>query len=152
MKKTAIILILITIVLISEINGQNLFPEKFEGCNTDVFALESDTTIAKIEDGKLIEIISKSLDEKSLKKIKGTLFLQIIVELNGNSCLISLQNETNIKSKKINLKENIDNDLKWGKPEKKVAVIVVFYFKDSGIEIKRLGMNGKKGIHELIDE
>lgn len=129
--------------------SQNLFPEKFNGCNTDHFKLESDSITAKIDDEQLLSILKQSFDDKTIQKIRGTLSLQIIVNLDGNSCLISLKNETNIKSKKLNLKHNIDQDLKWNKPDEKVAAVVVFKFENNGIKFKRLGINTKKGVHEL---
>jgi len=129
--------------------AQNIFPEKFDGCITDSFALESDTITARIQDSHLIDVIVNSLDSKTREKIRGTLSLQIIVDLDGNSCLMSLKNDTNIKTKNLNLKQYIDKELKWENPYEKVAAIVVYRFEKKEVKFKRIGMNAKRGVHEL---
>ncbi|HEY5916320.1 MAG TPA: hypothetical protein VIU13_02930 [Chryseolinea sp.] len=149
MKKIKILLLLVCLSGTIKGYAQNIFPEKFDGCNTDLFALESDTITAKIQDEHLIDAIMKSLDSKTREKIRGTLSLQIIVDLNGNSCLMSLKNDTNIRTKNLHLKQYIDKELKWENPNKKVAAIVVYRFEENGVKFKRLGMNGKRGVHEL---
>jgi hypothetical protein len=113
------------------------------------FALESDTVIARIQDEHLLSVTMKSFDSKTKEKIRGTLSLQIIVDLYGRSCLISLKNNTNIKTKHFNLKKYIDEELKWEIPHTKVAALVVYRFDDNEIKVKRLGMNTKRGVHEL---
>ncbi len=129
--------------------AQNIFPEKFEGCNTDQFALESDTTTAKINSIEFVEAIKMHIGAATIMKMRGKLQLQIIVDLDGNSCLISLENETNVKTKKLDLKSWIDNEIKWEIPAKKVGAIVVLEFTDLGIGYRRLGMDGNKGWHYL---
>lgn len=129
--------------------AQNLFPEKFDGCTTDQFALESDTTTAKFDSDEFIIQLTKHFGTKLSKKIKGELQLQIIVDLEGNSCLISLKNETNVKTEKLDLKKWIDESVKWQIPTKKVSPIIYLDFSKSGIKFSRIGLNGKKGWHTL---
>ena len=129
--------------------SQNLFDEKFKGCNTDHFAMESDSAVLNTNKKDLISTILKSLKEKDQKKLSGKLTIQVIVDLNGNSCLISVENKTNINSKKLNLKSNIDALLKWAKPEEKSCAIVELTFYKDRIVINRFGINGKKGFHQL---
>jgi hypothetical protein len=135
--------------LITSSYGQHLFPEKFKGCNTDQFSLESDSVTAKINSQTLVSLITSSLTEDQVETATGTLSLQIIVEKNGESCLLSLKNDTNLKTKQLHLKENIDGKLHWEKVGDKVAAVVVLRFSSGAISIKRLGMNGKRGVHEL---
>ena len=130
--------------------GQALFPEKFEGCNTDQFGLESDTATAKIADQHLISTITASFDEKTMSNINGKLTLQILVNLDGTSCLLSLKNDTNIKTSKMNLKTVIDRQLQWDEVDEKVSPVILLIFSKKGIAFKRLGMNRKKGVHELL--
>jgi hypothetical protein len=151
MKFNLLIIAIISIITIGKASSQSLFPDKFQGCNTDRFALESDSTTAKIDSDELIKIITSTLSDKQRNKISGKLTLQIIVDLNGNSCLLSVKNDTNIKTTKIDLKSFIDNKLVWDRPTKKVAAIVLIGFTGDGIKIKRLGMNAKKGVHELTN-
>lgn len=148
MKVISFPLIFFALIGINICYAQHIFPEKFGGCNTDRFALESDSIRAKIQDEKLLTVLFASFDNKTRTRIRGTLSLQIIVDTEGNSCLISLKNETNISTKKFNLKQNIDSDLKWNKLQERVAAVVVFRFDDKGVKFKRLG-NAKKGVHEL---
>ena len=72
------------------------------------------------------------------------------MDLEGNSCLLSVKNETNIKTKKILLKEVIDSKLNWQKPTKKVSAIIQLKFTDNEVKMNRLGLSGKKGWHKLI--
>lgn len=148
--KKAFILLCITFVFKGEITlGQNIFSEVFPGCNTDRFSLESDSTTAKITDEKLVSIITSAFPEKVKNKIEGSLTLQIIVDYDGSSCLLSVKNETNIKTKKLNLKETIKNNLKWKIDNKKVSAIVLLLFEDKTVKVLRLGMNANKGVHVL---
>jgi len=114
--------------------------------------LESKVITAKIDNEEVIRIVRDGLNRKTLSKIKGQLFLQIIVNLKGESCLLSIKNETNVKTNKLNLKNTIDNNLKWEVPEKKVSAIFVLNFGQNRMEIKRLGMNSKIGWHEISDK
>lgn len=137
------------ILFSQSIYSQHLFDKKYHGCNTNVFALESDSVTAKVSDNEIMRIIANSIDAKSISKIRGGLLLQILVNEDGTSCLLSLENKTNIKTKKLKIKESIDNQLKWSPIDKKVAAIVSVKFINQGIGIKRLGFNGFTGIHEL---
>jgi ligand-binding sensor domain-containing protein len=132
--------------------AQDIFPEKFEGCNTDQFAIESEVTTAKIDNQELIRVIQREFDSKTKRNIIGYLSLQVIVNLQGESCLLSIENKTNVKTSKLNLKSNIDNNLKWEKPEKKVSAIFAMKFSRNGIAVKRLGVNANVGWHEISDK
>lgn len=143
---------IITIFLSLKSFSQNVFPEKFSGCITDQFALESDSIIGVTDFKKIIKIVYSSLDEKSKSKINGELSLQIIVNKDGSSCLISLKNDTNIKSSKLKLKETIDSNLKWEIPFKKVSPLIILKFNSDTIIYRRLGVNLKKGNHNLEEE
>ncbi|KXX66798.1 hypothetical protein [Flammeovirga sp. SJP92] len=138
----------ITVLILSLLSNssiaQNIFPEKFVGCNTDRFALESDTTTAKINSSEFIDAVKAHLGTSITKKLRGTLRLQVVVDLEGNSCLLSLENKTNIKTKKLRLKPWVDNDIKWNIPSKKVSAIIVLDFTDTGIGYRRLGMKHMK--------
>jgi len=141
--------LIIILVFSSNSYSQNLFPNTFEDCNTERFALEMDTTTAKIADSKLISVITTGLDQQNLENVNGIMALQVIVELDGSSCLLSYDNRLNIEGFGSKLKTEIDKNLKWLEPSKKVAAIVSIRIQDGLIEFKRLGMGGDKGIHEL---
>ena len=134
--------------------GQEVFTEKFSGCNNERFAMENDTTIARINDNELIRIITGGIDEKVRKRLHGTLKMQILVDNDGNSCLLSANNNTNYRSEKLNLKHTVDSDLHWNKLQYKVAAIVQMDFdkSDELITIKRLGFNAYLGWHIITDK
>ena len=148
MKKISLLTFFI-IITVGNLYSQNLFPEKFDDCNTERFALESDSTTAKTQDSKLIEVLEKGINYKTNKEIKGILTLQIIVGLDGNSCLLSFKNDLNVSNIGPSLKKEVDKNLNWEKPTERVAAIVSFRVQNGNIEFKRLGMNAQRGVHEL---
>jgi hypothetical protein len=129
--------------------AQNIFDEKFEGCNTDRFATEKDSIEVRETEKDLVEVLANNLETENVRKIKGLLSFQIIVNLNGKSCLLSIDNETNISTEKLNLKEIIDKNLNWKKPTEKTSVIVAIMFYGTSVQKKRIGMSSEKGFHEI---
>lgn len=147
MKKLLSILVMLFTV---QMYCQNIFDEKFDGCNTDYFKTESDTiTVELISD--FVKILSSNFDDETVKKIRGVLSLQIIVDTDGNSCLLSLENETNIDTSKLVIKSIVDSKLLWKKPKEKVSVIVATKFYGNAVEVKRIGLSKEKGFHELVN-
>ena len=136
-----IFLTLIGLFLISSIFGQHLYPEKFEGCNTSRFCLDCGDTKAKPPSEFGNEFLS-NLNEKYLKKINGTIEVQIFVDTIGKPCLLSSKNASNIKSKKLNLQNGINYTSNWkpaisdGKPTQS-SVSLVIIFKDGTYSIQR---------------
>ena len=131
------------------LSSQNLFEEKFEGCETSHFVVEKDKiTVTPNED--IINILSTKFDKEVVKRIRGVLSFQILVYKNGESCVLSLQNKTNIETDKLNIKEILENNLSWSKPdENKSAIVSIKFFGDS-VGLKRIGMN-EKGFHEITE-
>lgn len=137
------------LLLQSHLFSQNIFEEKFSGCNTDHFVMESDSISVRIKDPKLLEILAKNFDKEVVEKIKGDLSLQILVDLQGNSCLLSIENKTNIPTNQLHIKEIIDNKLKWHKPSEKTSPILAIRFYGDAAGIIRMGLGGEKGFHKL---
>ena len=71
--------------------------------------------------------------------------LQIIVDTLGNCCLISVFNNTNIKTKKMNLKSIIDSSLSFMNVDKPVAVVLQVSFDGNSVSFLRIGFGGDKG-------
>jgi len=150
LKPTLSIAIFLLLFSISfGVNAQNIFDEKFEKCNTDRFSTEKDSIKVKETDKDLVYVLANNLEEENIKKIKGLLSCQIIVDLNGKSCLLSVDNDTNIPTEKLNLKEIIDKNLYWKKPTEKTSVIVALMFYGTSVEKKRIGMSREKGFHQI---
>jgi hypothetical protein len=143
-----ILLLLLHLFVISGY-GQNIFPDKFEGCNTDSFGLEGDTMTVQHNDTDFMNQLIHHLGSKQMLKLEGELKFQIIVDLEGNSCLLSVENLTNVKTSKLKLKTWVDETVKWEQPEDKVAALILLEFHQGGIRYRRLGNNGKRGWHIL---
>lgn len=134
------------------LQAQNLFPETFDNCHISRFSLESDSTTAVINPQTFMLEFWTSIDSASARSIRGELKIQLLVDTLGNSCVISIENETNTDSKLLNLNRFASN-LKWSFPEevKSVSPIVYLRFNSLGARYSRLGASGPKGMHELVD-
>lgn len=128
--------------------SQNIYPIKFDGCNTDHFVLESKITNTKTDIEKFINLIRNNTSNK----IKGVLAIQIIVDLEGKSCLISMENKTNLKTAELKkLKMIIDTELFWENSKDKVSPMYEFKFNKKIVEYRRYGINANIGKH-IIEE
>ena len=142
-------LLLIIIMLFSfQIYCQNIFDKKFDDCETEYFTTESDTISVKMA-SDFVNILSSNFEKEIVKKIRGILSLQIIVDKEGKSCLLSLKNETNIDTEKLDIKSIIDKNLLWKKTKQKISVIVATKFYGNAVEVKRIGLSKEKGFHEI---
>ena len=47
------------------------------------------------------------VDDNALKRIKGDIYLQIIIDSTGHAALLSADNQTNVSSKKLKLEQKI---------------------------------------------
>ncbi|PKO99296.1 MAG: hypothetical protein CVU03_02380 [Bacteroidetes bacterium HGW-Bacteroidetes-2] len=144
--------VLIYILLAFSLNtfAQDIFEKKFENCDTEKFVMESNTISVK-QKTDFVNILATNFDKKTVKEIRGLLSLQVIVNEEGGSCLLSIDNETNIRTEDLNLKMIIDNEVKWYKPKEKTSVILAIKFYGNEVELKRIGLSSEKGFHELID-
>jgi len=143
--------LLLIVLIANTIKAQSLFPEEFDGCNTTHFIIEKDTATVHANIVDMTKIFKNGLNNKVQKQIKGIIKLQILVDTEGNSCLLSLKNETNIQTEKLNLKEIIDSKLVWNKPESMMSVILYISFKSGMMGFARLGLD-EKGFHKLLQE
>jgi len=130
-------------------HAQHVFPEKYLVCNTGPFAQENGTIIAKISNKKLIAVIRNGMDKTPKPKVWGRLSLQIVVDREGNSCLLSMHNQTTLLPAQLNLKNDIDQNLVWEKPAQQVAALVVLDFYGRRTTVKRIGLDADTGWHEL---
>lgn len=150
--KILLSLILLLFFGIYNVFAQSIYKENLGNCNTQRFALESVDKTAEIENQELIKSVAKLITPEQRKKIRGILKLQIIVYKEGNSCLLSYENETNINSLELDFdkfKDFIDSNLGWKNGKQNVAALIEIKFKRKKIEISRFGMNGTLGWHQL---
>ncbi|WP_299684470.1 hypothetical protein [uncultured Dokdonia sp.] len=146
MKKLAVIICLFAF---AKAYTQQIYPEHYEGCNTERFILESKVEKGKIDSDAVVTLLLKDLSEKQLKKLKGTLTFQVLANTDATSCLLSAENKTNIKSKTLGLKSKIDALIWEIPPKEKTASIFTIKFKKGKYRVSRLGIHGDLGIHKL---
>ena len=154
MIKQYFVIIIFIFFIFDESLAQNIYPEKMEGCNTEHFALESDSTTAKKDSRDIIELVTRNWQPEITDKIRGVLKIQVIAYEDKSSCLISFENNTNINNETLNLhkmKTLIDNELIWDEVDKTVSPMIELKFNKDQIILSRFGMNGKKGFHKLTD-
>jgi hypothetical protein len=126
-------------------DAQHVLPEKFSNCNVTKFSLETDSIVAKVDNKQLVNLIFRSLDAQAWDSIEGYLLLQVVVGLDGRSCLLSLENKTNIPTNQTNLKSVIDSELVWQKPPRITSAMLLVVIGKNGVAVKRIGSNGKGG-------
>ncbi len=146
MKRLLPLLIFLTCSLA---HAQHIFPEKFFRCNTDHFVLEHQTIIARIDQKKLIAVIRNGIDKTPKPKVWGRLSLQIVVDPEGKSCLLSMYNQTTLLPAQLDLKKDIDANLVWEKPAQQVSVLVILDFYGRRTTVKRVGFDANTGWHEF---
>lgn len=130
--------------------SQKIFEEQLGPCVTDYFTIELKAPIVTCESSTLLQTFCDHLDKNQLAKLQGKLALQIIVDANGDSCLFSVTNKTNIETKDLNLTTVVNQNIKWTNSEgKKICAMVVLSFEEKFITIKRLGYSFDEGWKEF---
>lgn len=149
MRRTALFCLLFAFLFLGNLHAQHVYPEKFDHCYLDEFKYEETSIIAQIDYEDLKKVVTEGWDSKMLKGAEGNLGLQILVDRRGKSCLMSVRNDTNLKMKKMNLEENINNHLQWKGQSEKISVIMVLNFEKGEISIKRLGTKDMINLVEI---
>lgn len=138
MKQIFTILILLTFF---NSRAQNLYSEQFNDCHQAKFSFCLDCGETKAQsEVDINEYFKKNLTNIS-PKLKGQVFVQVIVDSIGNQCVKSLQAETNKSIKKLNLKDKINSMTDW-KPaisngkQQSATVVLEFQFNNGQVETK----------------
>ena len=106
--KQLFIIIGLTFLTSSFTLGQNLFPEKFDGCNIGRFCVDCGDTKGTYN-GNLTEYFSKSISAKKIKGLNEIILVQVLIDTTGKQCVKSIQN--NIP--KLRLKDIINSMTGW---------------------------------------
>ena len=107
------IIIIVTLNILSAYAfGQYLYTEKFDNCKLSQFCLDCGEVKAQPPQSLLKEL-ARNFDDTGLKIIKGQLEIQILIDSSGKPCLLSANNQTNIKSEKLNLQYAINSTSYW---------------------------------------
>ena len=139
MKKTISLLLILLSFTFSY--SQHLYSEKYDNCKLTSFCLDCGDTKAEAPKSFINELGDK-FDEKSLSKIKGNIEVQILIDENGKTCLLSSLNQTNISSKKLGLQKAINQTTDWEpaiSKNKKTnsSVSLIFTFENGNFSAKR---------------
>ncbi len=149
MKRQLLMLLICLTGMGLELSAQYVYPEKYDQCYLDEFKFETDKLIAIIEQESLIKTITEGWNKKMKDNAVGYLGLQILVDRRGQSCLMSVRNDTNMKVKKMNLSSNVNNNLKWPRMSEKISAIVLLHFEEGKISMKRLGTQDMVNLKEI---
>ncbi len=139
MKRTVITFLAFFLLFTTQ--AQNLYNEKFTGCDISHFCLDCGDTKAEPA-GYFIDEIVDNLNKSILSKVKGFVEVQILVNENGMPCLISANNQTNFTSKKMKLQNAINSTSYWVpaiSKSKKISssVSLTFIFDNGQIRAER---------------
>jgi ligand-binding sensor domain-containing protein len=142
--------IFIILVLLTFLNSysQNLFSEKADDCHKSKFSFCLDCGETKAQsESNINQYFKKKLTNIS-SKLKGQVFVQVIVDSIGNQCVKSLESKTNKRIKKLKLKDKINSMTDW-KPaiskgkNRSATVILEFTFSNGQVETKYKRFNTK---------
>lgn len=151
-RKITLLLVFISISYFSQ--SQYIYPINYSGCNTAEFFLEGKEINTKYEEQKLLQDLLQTIDTKTLSKIMGAIYFQVVVDTVGGHCCVSIRNELNSKGRKIDFKSIMDSQTNWSVPIRKgkkatVSAMIKIEFEKDSIVLKRMGFNGKTGWIEL---
>ena len=133
--------------------GQNIFPQKVEGCDTHTFCLDCGDPRATCDSLALSNISEKINKKYNLAGARGGIALQVLVDSVGNGCVIS---HTDTRNSPISTElVKYLNECKWipGRENNKTtnsSINVIFEIKDGKlwghiehIDMKALNENMK---------
>lgn len=135
----------IGILFLNVMSGQNLYPEKYQNCILSRFCLDCSEIKAEPPHNFVKKFLNE-LNQKALNKISGTIEVQILIDSNGNPCLLSAENKSNIKSKKLKLEKGINHAGNWSPAisnhkRESVSVSLILIFKNGQLSIYRREFN-----------
>lgn len=140
MKKTLTLAVCLLFFAITK--AQYLYPEHYLE-KVSSFCLDCGNPQAMPPDDFLQQFMIR-LDEKALQHVNGDIYVQILVDSTGNARLLSADNRTNVKSKKLKLQQSIDA-IHWtpaGGDDVSgfQSVQLLIQFQNDQIYMHRLGM------------
>jgi ligand-binding sensor domain-containing protein len=142
--------ILTLLILLTFFNSkaQNLFSEKFDDCHKSKFSFCLDCGETKAQsESNINQYFKKELTNIS-SKLKGQIFVQVIVDSVGNQCVKSLEAKTNKRIKNLKIKDKINSMTDWkpaiSKGKKRSATVILeFTFNNGKVETKYKRLNTK---------
>ena len=130
------------LLLFFSAKAQYLYPEHYLE-NVSSFCLDCGEPKAMPPENFPQQFMMK-VDGNALKRIKGDIYLQILIDSTGHAALLSADNQTNVSSKKLKLEQAI-NSIQWtpagGEDVAKYqSVQLLIQFQDDMMYTRRLSM------------
>lgn len=99
------------ILIFTKINGQNLFPEKVDGCQFSSFCLDCGDPKATYDEDSFNKIINALNTKYNFKGGSGQVILQVVIDSSGKGCVLS-HNDASKNALTMDLIQYLDN-CKW---------------------------------------
>lgn len=110
MKKITCIILSCSLML-TKVNGQNLFPEKVEGCQISSFCLDCGDPKANYDEDSFNQIINTISAKYNFKGASGEITFQVLVDSSGKACVLS-HNDASKNALTLDLIQQLNN-CKW---------------------------------------
>lgn len=82
-------LIILTLLISTFLNAQNLYPKKIDNCITSVFCLDCGDVKTNVDKDKFKQLLTDLNSTNNLSGIKGKVKFQILVDSTGKGCVLS---------------------------------------------------------------
>lgn len=132
---------------------QDIFHEWVGSCDTKKFVCETDSVFSRSDCHKLLDDICSNLNPKHLKRLRGEIYVQVIVDTLGNPCVLSYEQRLNLSIAQ-ELIQIVNKKTLWAPPvyrNKRECASAMFclIFGADGVVIRRLGLIWGKGFRDL---
>lgn len=137
MKKTILLLALMITGL--NLSAQYIYPEHYKE-KVSSFCFDCGTPKA-MPPANMQQLMLQQFNEKALRKIEGSIYIQVLVDSTGNARLLSADNRTNVKSKKLRLQKAV-NSIRWTPAGDggMQSVQMLLLFQDDRLYVRRLAL------------
>lgn len=113
MKKIKRVLFVILVLMFGENSqAQHIFSETIGDCFTTSFCLDCGSPKVIVPADFIVNLQS-NIRPELLHKISGEIKVQFIVDILGNMCVYSVDNQTNVETAKLNLTEAAKSLKRW---------------------------------------
>ena len=137
MKKAS--LLFLALLICSTVSAQYLYPEHYKE-KISSFCLDCGNPQAMPPDDMLQQMWLE-FNMKAALKVEGDIYIQVLVDSVGNARLLSADNRTNVKSKKLRLRQAV-NAIRWtpSSADGTQSVQLQLSFYNDRFSVRRLSM------------
>ncbi|WP_282053358.1 ligand-binding sensor domain-containing protein [Maribacter luteus] len=131
-------LVIVSILIATNLYSQNIFIEQYDDCNVGEFCLDCGNPKAKSSSD--IDAYFKNVLTGIPKKLKGDIYVQVIVDSLGNQCVKSIQRDLNQSSHNLEIRRLVNEMKDWSPSIDKnghaTSATVFLKFKFKGGKVK----------------